>query len=309
MANGRNKIGRKGDSGRDAGAFVALPWTVLDCTAYARLSHPARSLLLEIARQFVRDNNGRLLCGAAYLAKRGWKSNDVIARAKVELLGAGFIHETCKGHRPNKASWYAVTWRALDRFPGYDVGALETFKRGAYAELAIGAIKPTRQELYEKHRQAGNKNASLTPSHGAVRPPTAPSHGVESMSAAPSHGAVGGVFGVLPTPSHGHHLDIPSSVQLVPCTRIGIDAVEPTDREPQKAISTLAELWGTVGCKSQWTTPHPARLNVARAAMRQASDRHTRKPPGKPSRLAVRVGDDGVTRERDEFAQDLSAWD
>ena len=60
MANGRN-AGRKGDSGRDPGAFVALPWSVLDSPAYARLSHPARSLLLEVARQFVRDNNGRLL--------------------------------------------------------------------------------------------------------------------------------------------------------------------------------------------------------------------------------------------------------
>ena len=83
MANGRNN-GRKGDSGRDSGGFMALPWSVLDCPAYAALSHPARSLLLEIARQFVRDNNGRLLASAAYLSKRGWKSSDVIARAKRE---------------------------------------------------------------------------------------------------------------------------------------------------------------------------------------------------------------------------------
>ena len=80
MANGRNR-GHKGDSGRDAGGFIALPWSVLDCPAYARLSHPARALLFELARQFVRDNNGRLLASAAYLAKRGWKSADVITRA------------------------------------------------------------------------------------------------------------------------------------------------------------------------------------------------------------------------------------
>ena len=103
MANGRNR-GQKGDSGRDAGGFVALPWSVLDCPAYARLSHPARALLFELARQFVRDNNGRLLASAAYLAKRGWKSADVITRAKRDLIEAGFVHETVKGHRPNKAS-------------------------------------------------------------------------------------------------------------------------------------------------------------------------------------------------------------
>ena len=71
MANGRNKSRKKG-SGRDPGGFVALPWSVLDCPAFLGLSHPARSLLLELARQFVFDNNGRLLASAAYLATRGW---------------------------------------------------------------------------------------------------------------------------------------------------------------------------------------------------------------------------------------------
>ena len=62
MANGRNKL-RRGDAGRDAGGFVALPWAVLDSPPYSGLSHPAKALLLEFARQFVRDNNGR--CCAA----------------------------------------------------------------------------------------------------------------------------------------------------------------------------------------------------------------------------------------------------
>ena len=46
MANGRNKL-RRGDAGRDAGGFVALPWAVLDSPAYSGLSHPAKALLLE----------------------------------------------------------------------------------------------------------------------------------------------------------------------------------------------------------------------------------------------------------------------
>lgn len=88
----------KRDAGRDGGGFVALPWSVLDCPAYARLSHPARGLLFEFARQFIRDNNGRLLASYAHLAPRGWTSKDVITRAKSELLDAGFIFETAKGH-------------------------------------------------------------------------------------------------------------------------------------------------------------------------------------------------------------------
>ena len=186
MANGRNR-GQKGDSGRDAGGFVALPWSVLDCPAYAALSHPARALLFELARQFVRDNNGRLLASAAYLAKRGWKSADVITRAKRDLIEAGFIHETVKGHRPNKASWYAVTWQTLDKIAGFDLGATETFVRGAY-----------------------QKNASLRPSPGVGRPSIAPSPGVGSAPPTPSPGAIRGVFVPPPTPSHGNHLEMPS---------------------------------------------------------------------------------------------------
>lgn len=137
MANKRNiSGGRRIDQGRDAGGFVALPWSVLDCPAYAALSHPARALLLEFARQLGKDNNGRLLSSRAYLIGRGWKSADVIQRAKTELLAADFIFETVKGQRPNRASWYAVTWRVLDRHPGYDVGTLEGFRRGAYRHTA-----------------------------------------------------------------------------------------------------------------------------------------------------------------------------
>lgn len=192
MANGRNK-GRKGDTGCDQGGFVALPWSVLDCPAYARLSHPAKALLLEVARQFVRDNNGRLLASQRHLESRGWKSWDVITRAKKELIESGFIFETVKGHRPNKASWYAVTWRSLDRIPGFDHGAEQLFKRGAYMQ------------------NMPMKNAKLTPSPGAERPLIAPSPGADKSPTAPSPGAIRAVLTPPPAPSGGDHLEKPST--------------------------------------------------------------------------------------------------
>ena len=67
MANSRNPKRKGYDSNRDSGAFIAMPWSVLDCPAYARLSHPAKALLFEVARQFVKDNNGRLLISRAYM--------------------------------------------------------------------------------------------------------------------------------------------------------------------------------------------------------------------------------------------------
>lgn len=145
----------KKHSGRTEGGFVLLPWTVIDSPAWLDLSHPARSLLVDVIRQYNGHNNGRLLTSSAHLARRGWKSNDVITRAKRELIEAGFIFETVMGHRPNKASWYALTWHTLDRLPGYDVGALELFRRGAFRPvplLALVPTKPTRDELFDRHR-------------------------------------------------------------------------------------------------------------------------------------------------------------
>lgn len=209
MANGRNK-GQKGDSGRDPGGFVALPWAVLDCPAYAGLSLAARSLLMEFARQFVKDNNGRLLASGAYLRARGWKSADVITRAKRELLAGGFIFETVMGQRPNKASWYAVTWQRLDKLKGYDEGATEVFRRGAYAAGVPSQPQRTREELFERWRKPANKNASLTPSGGVESACIAPAGGVEGFTVAPSHGAMDPISVPPSTPSDGNHLEMPS---------------------------------------------------------------------------------------------------
>ena len=202
---GRDKR-QKGDSGRMAGGFVALPWVVLDCPAWQGLSHPARSLLLEVARQLNPDNNGRLLASNAYLSKRGWRSKDVIGRALRELVEVGFLHQTVQGHRPNKASWYALTWQRLSSDNrGFDNGTAETFRRGAFMDGApLPPPKPTREELYARW----DKNASLTPSHGVEGASIAPSHGVEASAIDPSHGAIEAVLPDSPTPSHGHLLDI-----------------------------------------------------------------------------------------------------
>lgn len=193
--NGRGGQGRKRgrDTSRDGGRFVALPLAVLECPAYGALSHPARSLLLEVAMQCHGDDNGRLLLSRAHLAKRGWKSADVIQRAKQELLDGGFIFETVKGCRPNKASWYAVTWRSLDKLPGYDQGVTVAFQRGAY--LLAGAVK----------------NAPLIPSHGTGRPSIGPSHGTGALPSVPSHGPMKPTSAPLPVPAHGHPLEMPSA--------------------------------------------------------------------------------------------------
>lgn len=182
--NGRGK--RKQPTGRVEGGFLALPWDVLDSAAYARLSGSAVRLLVEIGRQYVRDNNGRLLTSMARLSKRGWTSADTVTRASRELEAAGFIHQTVKGHRPNRASWWAVTWQTLDRIPGYDAGVAETFRRGAYRS---------------------DENAALIPKTGAGTVPIAPKTGVGKVPPTPKTGAMEANSGPPSTPNIGNHLE------------------------------------------------------------------------------------------------------
>lgn len=283
MANGRNP--KKGNTGRDGGGFMAIPWIVMDCPAYQALSHPAKALLFEIARQFVRDNNGRLLASRAYLLKRGWNSSDVITRAKAELIAAGFVHETVKGHRPNKAGWYALTWQALDRIPGYDVGAAETFERGAY-----------------------RKNAPLRPYGGTGGTSIAPPHGTERPRTVPPHGAIRPVFSPPPVPSDGHHLEKPSigSSDPAPTDHAELLVCEfPSGKNTEhEVIATPAELWQRVGHRSLWRTvpPPDPRLMAARAAQRTALT--------KTCHRAAPADDGGITRDRcGDGCHDTSAWE
>lgn len=207
MANGRSP-GKKRDTGRDPGPFVALPYSVLDSAAYLGLSVHAKALLLEVARQYHRDDNGRMLLSRAHLEPRGWKSSDMIMKAKRELLAAGLIFETVKGCRPNRASWYAVTWYALDKIPGFDFGAERAFERGAY------------------RKNVPIKNASLRPSHGTDKAAIAPPHGTETPPPVPPHGAIRPISTPLSVPPHGHPLEVAISGVRVEGVDLDLDPLQ-----------------------------------------------------------------------------------
>lgn len=174
-------------SSREGGRFIALPTVVLESEAYKSLSYTAKALLLEFALQNFEDNNGRLLCSMRYLKTRGWKSADVVTRAKRELLNAEFIFETVKGCRPNKASWYAVTWYRLADLKGYDLGVKAAFQLGAY-----------------------RKNQHLIPANGTKPQAITPDHGIGVDSLVPCNGTITGDIPTLSIPATGNHLDKPS---------------------------------------------------------------------------------------------------
>lgn len=145
---------------RDGDRYMALPYVVIDSPVYRNLSHPARSLLIDIARQYTGTNNGKLVACAKYLRPLGWKSNDTVTRALVELKEAELLIETRLGMRPNRAAWFALGWYALDPIDGMDLEARH-FRRGRY------------------------RIAVPTPRAGAGRGRTAPSGGVVQSQAIP----------------------------------------------------------------------------------------------------------------------------
>ena len=80
-----------------------------------------------------------------------------------------------------------------------------------------------------------------------------------------------------------------------------------TPEQPATAIGSLSELWALVGSRSRWIAPKAERLHVAKAAMQSAMKRC--KSPKQPRSPVVPTDEDGMTRERDEYTHDLSAWD
>jgi hypothetical protein len=207
---------------------------------YQALSCYARCLLDEIAYQYRGHNNGQLLAGSNYLSPRGWGSNDTITKALRELLDTNFVHKTVQGGLPNKASWFALTWRTIDPHPGYDYGAVETFRRRHLLPKAV--LIPV---------DGAGKKAVPAPPHGAkaqsVAPPDGarknailtPPHGAKAHPIAPPHGAIEGVSAGALAPPHGEHIckyhtvsvespdtTTSSSTAAVPC-QAQQDAVKP----------------------------------------------------------------------------------
>ena len=107
----------------DVGRFTALPHTVIHSEEFRNLGFAARSLLFDIAAQYNRSNNGKLVCCGKYLQPLGWKSNDTISRALVELKESGLLILTRQGMMPpySRPSWFAIGWFSLDVSSGLDI--------------------------------------------------------------------------------------------------------------------------------------------------------------------------------------------
>jgi hypothetical protein len=108
----------KARSGRSiVGGFVALPNAYFRTPEFAALSGRATKLLIAIAMQYNRSNNGDLVITKSLMAARGFHSADQLFKARDELIAAGWIMCTRQGGR-NIPSLYALTWEPIDRCDG-----------------------------------------------------------------------------------------------------------------------------------------------------------------------------------------------
>lgn len=155
----RSKYGAK----RDGALFIALPHVVIDSAAYRKLGHVARSLLIDIARQYTSHNNGKLTACMKYLRPLGWTSVDTVTRAKGELLASGLLIETRKGGFPNRSAWYMLAWHDLDIAVGLD-SEPATYQRA--------------RRDYQQASGAGIKGVRLAPPRGAGSTEIAPAGGI-----------------------------------------------------------------------------------------------------------------------------------
>ena len=140
----RSMAGNKYKGSKYTEGFTGIVHSVFECPAFAALSPHACKLLLELAGQYRGNNNGNLTVAWSVVSQRGWRSRSTLWRCKAELIKAGFVYVTRKGHMPSTCELLALTWFALDVSPKFDPEALACFKAKAYrvnTPLSTPAIK------------------------------------------------------------------------------------------------------------------------------------------------------------------------
>jgi len=140
--------------------YAAVDHRVLDSLPYSDMTFSAHSLLLLMARQLTKDNNGHLQASFTWCKRYGFGSEHTVRAAIAELLSHGFIYRT-RSHGANGA-WakYAVTWLLITKRDGL---FLDAFRTCAWRDWQPNEKKSSRQKLPE---ESGRK-CSFTPENPA----------------------------------------------------------------------------------------------------------------------------------------------
>lgn len=97
--------------------FAGIPHRVMDSLAFIHLGFSARSVLMELCRQYNGYNNGDLTGAWKIVSKRGFSSRDTVFKALRELETHRLIVKTRQGGK-NRCNLYALTWVGIDYCKG-----------------------------------------------------------------------------------------------------------------------------------------------------------------------------------------------
>lgn len=140
--------------------YAAIEHRVIESPAFAALRPSAVLLLLLMARQLTKDNNGHLHAAFKWCSKYGIGSEHTLRDAIAQLIAHGMIYRT-RSHGANGA-WarYAVTWLPIKKRDGL---FLAGFKPFAWRDWVQPEKKSTRQKLQEQ----SSRKCSFNPQHPA----------------------------------------------------------------------------------------------------------------------------------------------
>lgn len=150
---------RRGQSPRkhsEKHRFVALEHRVMDSPAFADLRPTSQALIMVIARQLTKDNNGHLQATFSWCKRYGIGSEHTLQSAIADLIAHGFLYRT-RSHGANGVwATYALTWLPIKRSDGL---FLAGFVPNAWRDWTMTDGKSSPQKLQEH----SCKKCSLTP--------------------------------------------------------------------------------------------------------------------------------------------------
>lgn len=134
--------------------FIGIEHRIVDSPAFADLKHSSVRVLLAVARQLKKDNNGHLQATWAWCKRYGIGSDNTLHDAIADLIAHGFLYRT-KSHGANGVwATYAVTWLPITDQEGlFSAG----FKMYAWRDWTPAEKKT----LPQKQRVDGRKNRVL----------------------------------------------------------------------------------------------------------------------------------------------------
>lgn len=140
--------------------YAAIEHRVIDSPAFADLKPTAQALLLLVARQLTKDNNGHLQASFKWCKRYGIGSEHTLRDSIAQLISHGLLYRT-RSHGANGA-WakYAVTWLPIKQHEGL---FLAGFVSCAWREWEPTKKKTSHQKLLD----ASGRKCSFTSEHPA----------------------------------------------------------------------------------------------------------------------------------------------